>query len=402
MPREIPPTAGLPLQLGDLYGRSEDLATVLARQLATPSVQLACSGTAAFLVALETLRRREPRRSRVVLPAYTCPLMALAVRQAGLDLVLCDLRPDHFDLDHHELARLCDARTLAIVPTHLGGRIADVDGAVAIARKVGAFVIEDAAQALGARQHGRSVGLAGDVGIFSLAAGKGLTTYEGGVLVAQSADLRRELAEVAAHIRQHRGWEVRRAIELFGYWALYRPLGLHYVYGRPLRAALRRGDPVAAVGDDFSARIPLHRLGQWRQRVAARASRRWPAFLADNTARAQSRCARLRSLGLMVLGDRGIDSAGTWPVLMLLMPDQAARDRALAALWQRGIGVSRMFVYALPDYAVLQDWVADGPLPCARDFATRMLTISNSAWLDDDGFDAICAALVRALTAAAD
>ncbi len=62
----------------------------------------------------------------------------------------------------------------------------------------------------------------------------------------------------------HAGWEWRRRLELLGYTALYRPWGLRLAYGNPLRRALRRGDEIAAVGDDFPLAIPLHRVGRWR------------------------------------------------------------------------------------------------------------------------------------------
>ncbi len=168
---ELPPTAGLPLRWSDLRPGGATLAADITAQLGTPPLQLECSGTASLLIALKTLHRRQPHRHRVVVPAYTCPLVAIAVRQAGLQLQLCDLRHGHYDMDTSALRSVSDERTLAIIPTHLGGRVADVAAAVNVAREVGAYVIEDAAQALGARRDGGSVGLLGDVGFFSLAAG---------------------------------------------------------------------------------------------------------------------------------------------------------------------------------------------------------------------------------------
>src|SRR5438132_1456732 len=83
-------------------------------------------------------------------------------------------------------------------------------GAVAaMARDRGAAVIEDAAQSLGAMHRGTPVGTIGDVGFYSLAAGKGLTLYEGGVLVARDAGLRRQLRETSERIVPRRlGWEL--------------------------------------------------------------------------------------------------------------------------------------------------------------------------------------------------
>ncbi|MBQ4854194.1 DegT/DnrJ/EryC1/StrS family aminotransferase [Rhodanobacter sp. B2A1Ga4] len=395
---ELPPTAGLPLQLGDLRPGPATLADDVAALLGTPPLQLECSGTASLLLALTTLHELQPQRRRVVVPAYTCPLVAIAVQQAGLELQLCDLKPGHYDMDPVALRAACDERTLAIVPTHLAGRVADVDDALAVARQLGAYVIEDAAQALGARRGDASVGLAGDVGFFSLAAGKGLSIYEGGLLLARDPALRERLAHTAARLVPRRaGWEWRRSLELLGYAALYRPRGLRLAYGGPLRRALRRGDPVAAVGDDFPLAIPLHRVGRWRQAVGAHAVPRLPAFLGQLATQAQRHLSRLRRIdGIEVLDDPA-GAHGTWPFLLLLLPDRQRRDAALAQLWSSGLGVSRLFIHALPDYAYLARVVPAAEVPHARDFAARTLTIGNSPWMTDADVEAICGVLEAVL-----
>jgi len=393
---ELPPTAGLPLRLADLRPGAPTLADDIAALLGTPPLQLECSGTASLLIALTTLRELQPQRRRVVVPAFTCPLVAIAVQQAGLELELCDLRHGHYDMDPAALRAACDERTLAIVPTHLAGRVADVDDALAVARQVGAYVIEDAAQALGARRHGISAGLAGDVGFFSLAAGKGLSIYEGGLLLARDPSLRERLARTAARLVPHSfGMEWKRLIELLGYAALYQPWGLRLAYGNPLRRALRRGDPVAAIGDDFPPTIPLHRVGRWRQAVGAHAAIRLPAFLGRLSAQAQRRLPRLRRIGGVELLDDPAGAHGVWPFLLLLLPDQKRRDAVLDQLWSSGYGISRLFIHALPDYAYLAGIVPAQEVPHARDFAARSLTIGNSPWMTDADFEAVCAVLER-------
>lgn len=149
---ELPPTAGLPARLRDfLPPWLADFAARAAAWLDTDWALLTCSGTAALWIALEALKTLAPERHSVVIPAYTCPLVAEAVLRAGLRPRLCDIAAAHFDLDTQALAGLCDTDTLAVLPTHLGGRVVDVGAAQAIAARVGAFVIEDAAQAFGAR-----------------------------------------------------------------------------------------------------------------------------------------------------------------------------------------------------------------------------------------------------------
>ncbi len=392
---ECPPTAGLPLLLGDLAGRGGDFAQRLAGFLEVPAVGIACSGTASLIIILETLRRRS-KRTTVVVPAYTCPLVVFAIARCGLQLRVCDVRPLSFELDPEALAKICDERTLAVVPTHLGGRVADLAPVIAIARRCGAYVIEDAAQALGARDGGKSLGLAGDAGFFSLAAGKGLSLFEGGVWVAADAGLRAELSDTARDIVP-RGllMEARRCLELLGYALAYRPQGLPFVYGHALRRALRENDPVAAAGDCFSPEIPFHRVSAWRQAVGSSALARLPAFQQRLARRAAERLPRLAALpGVKVLSDPP-GRRGTWPVFMVLLASEAMRDRVLGVLWGAGLGVARMFACALPDYEYLRPWVGECHVPNAREFAARSLTITNSPWLDDAHFEEILGVLAR-------
>ena len=395
--RELPPTAGLPMQASDFLPGGGDLREILASQLGTPPLQLTCSGTHALLIALRTLRRRAPRRDTVIMAAYTCPLVPIAVHSLGLRVQLCDTRRGHFDFDPGQLKRLADARTLAILPTHLGGRIADVDLANEVARAAGAWVIEDAAQALGARVGNSSVGLRGDIGFFSLAAGKGLSLHEGGLLVSRDDALRAALAEHAAEQTHFNlRWELLRSVQLLGLAACYRPSLLSLVYGNPLRRALQRGDLEEAVGDIFALDIPQHRVSRWRQNIGANAARRLPAFLQAGRLRALQLRVQLAQLPAVEVVDGLAGTGGTWPMLMLLLPSQQARDGVLKELWPRGLGVSRMFIHALPDYTYLRGIVPGDPMPNARDFAARMLTLGNSAWQTREDTAEILQALARA------
>lgn len=402
---EIPPTAGLPLRWRDLLGSSADLAESLARQFSIPTPALPCSGTAALVIALRTLQQRMPGRTQLIVPAYTCPLVALAAHYCPpLRVVPCDLQPGGIDLDEQHLKQLCDESTLAVVVTHLAGRVADVDTAKRIADSVGAAVIEDAAQAMGALDDGHSVGLKGDVGFFSMALGKGLTTAEGGVLFSRDSVLHQALHRQCRHdLPFSLRWELQRSAELWGYALAYQPRGLHYVYGNALRKALAQGDEVAAVGDDFSVNdIPLHRLGAYRQKVGAAALARLPDHLQQGRNRALRRAARLNTLpGVSVVMDRP-GQQGTWPFLMVIMPSAPMRDAAMAQLWTSGLGVTRLFIHTLPDYPAVAPLLQTGSnIIQAQAFATRTLSISNSHWLTDALFEQILARL-KAIVASPD
>ncbi|MFA7269271.1 MAG: DegT/DnrJ/EryC1/StrS family aminotransferase [Sterolibacterium sp.] len=393
--REVPPTAGLPLSWSDFLPSGASLENDMAVFLRQPEALIEGSGTAALIVALTTLKRRSSRHC-VVIPAYTCPLVALAVAHCGLKPVLCDTRRNHFDFCPESLAAVCGEDTLAVVPTHLGGRVADLSIAMDIARTVGAYVVEDAAQSLGANWYGQPVGSIGDMGFYSLGVGKGLTIYGGGVVVARDGDLRRQLRLTSAEIASYRMVrEFRQLLELIGYFVLYRPSGLRIAYGLPLRRRLRKGQLIEAVGDDCRLDIPQHRVGAWRKTIGANALKRLPAFLETTAAQALRRKSLLASIPGVVVMDDAVGHAGTWPFLQVLMPTRQIRDNALARLWHEGLGVGRLFIHALPDYRYLAPLLGNTDTPNARDFAARMLTISNSPWLDEDDFMHICSILEK-------
>jgi len=391
MLRELPPTAGLPLRWYDLLprGDSSTLDAALAEFLGVPAVQIECSGTAGLLIALETLKRLSSRKT-VVVPGYTCPLVALAVARAGLRICPCDVRSDSFDFDRQALEACCDRDTLCIVPTHIGGLVADLDPVLEIGRQVGAYVIEDAAQALGATRQGQPAGTIGDIGIFSLTRGKGLTTYEGGVVVARNPDIQEELSKTSQELAPFKpGLELLRTVQLIGYWLAYNPLGLQLVYGMPLRYWLDKGNPVRAVGDEFSPDIPLHKVGVGRKTIAASAFNRLAPAIADNATRGRNRAAQLSALpGLTVLQEQP-ETSGTWPFLIVLFDSPASRQRALDRLWRSGTGVSRLFIHALTDYDYLEAIVPRVEIPNARAFADKSMTITNSPWLSDNDFAGI-------------
>ena len=210
--------------------------------------------------------------------------------------------------------------------------------------------------------------------------------------------LREALREThAASVRQDRGWELRRSLELLGYAAAFRPALLDRVYGAPLRRSLARGDWVTAAGDDFGSHIPQHSLGAWRQRVGLRALARLDAHWAQAQQQAQQRIAQLRTLpGLEVVEDSPPQAQGIWPVILLRMSSAAQRDALMQAHWASGWGLSLPFSRVLPDYeryAPVLGEAMDDPVPQARDWAQRLLAISNSAWLSDALFGQLLDAL---------
>ena len=136
---------------------------------------------------------------------------------------------------------------------------------------------------------------------------------------------------------------------------------------------------------------------RWRQGVGARAAARLPAFLESLRAQALRRIARLQQISGVTVFEDSPGTRGSWPFLLLTLPTASYRDAVLAQLWTAGVGVSRLFIHALPDYRYLADRVPQTSMPNASDFAARALTVSNSPWLDEPTFETICLTLQRVL-----
>ncbi len=125
----------------------------------------------------------------VIVPAYTWHASATPVLQCGATPVFCDIDPRTLTIDPDDLERRITARSRAICVVHVWGNPAEMDRIVEIARRHKVAVIEDASHAHGAVYKGKAIGTWGDVGCFSLNAGKAVDAGEGGVAVTDDPKL---------------------------------------------------------------------------------------------------------------------------------------------------------------------------------------------------------------------
>lgn len=166
--------------------------------LGTPHAIAVSSGTDALLVALMALDLQPG--DEVICPTFTFFATAGCIARAGLVPVFADVRADTFNLDVDDVARRLTPRTKAIMPVHLFGQSADLAPLLALAQTHGLAVIEDAAQSLGSKHHGRASGTIGDAGCYSFFPSKNLGGFGDGGLVATH---RSDLAERIRLLRTH-------------------------------------------------------------------------------------------------------------------------------------------------------------------------------------------------------
>lgn len=159
----------------------------LAELTGAKYVFFAPNGTLAIFLAALAL---EPEPGdEIVIPTFTFYGSATAALFAGYKPVFVDADPETFNARPEAFEEAIGPRTKAIMPVHIYGQACDMEGIMAVAKKKGVHVLEDAAQALSVRLNGRHAGTFGDLGTFSLFSDKVITTGEGGVVVTNSEQL---------------------------------------------------------------------------------------------------------------------------------------------------------------------------------------------------------------------
>ena len=180
-----------------------EFASLLSSYLSSKYVIPCANGTDALQIALMGLGL--DRGDEVILPAFTYAATAEVVALLGLTPVLADVHPDSFNINASQIPLLVSERTKAIMPVHLFGQSAEMSTIMEMAGRYGLKVIEDNAQALGARYtlsdgKVKSCGTIGDVGCTSFFPSKNLGCYgDGGALFTQDEELAEKLKMIANH-----------------------------------------------------------------------------------------------------------------------------------------------------------------------------------------------------------
>lgn len=203
--------AMLPLRTGKVNYWTGELGLTFERRFAqycqADFAITTTNGTSALHTALAALNIGPG--DEVICPSYSFIASSFCVLQAGAIPVFADVDHSH-TIDAADAESKITDKTKAIIVVHLYGVVVDMDPINTLAAKHGLYVVEDCAQCLGGRYKGKRVGTLGDVGCFSFAQSKHITTGgEGGAIVTNNEELHWECKSFRDH-----GYNVRERIRL--------------------------------------------------------------------------------------------------------------------------------------------------------------------------------------------
>ncbi|TAM59941.1 MAG: DegT/DnrJ/EryC1/StrS family aminotransferase [Rhodanobacter sp.] len=167
----------------------QEFERALALYLGVPYVSLFANATLALVTALQCLRIS----GEVITTPYSFVATAHSLLWNGIEPVFVDIDPKTLALDASRVEAAITPRTTAIMPVHVYGRPADVEGMQRVADNYGLKIIYDAAHTFGARYRGESLATFGDLSVLSFHATKVFNTFEGGAIVCHDAQTKQRI-----------------------------------------------------------------------------------------------------------------------------------------------------------------------------------------------------------------
>ena len=325
------------------------------------------SGTAALHLGVRALGWRQG--DEVITSPLTFVASANCLLYEGAVPVFCDIDPVTLTLDPDAVAAAVGDSTAGLLPVHIFGYPADLPALGQIASDRGIAMLEDACQALGARDSaGKRIGMDGNLATFAFYANKQMTTGEGGVLVTPDK-------EVAEDMRSQRNQGRAPDMNLVE----HDRLGFNY----------RLSDLHAAIGIAQVER--LDEMLNARENVAALYRERLTMLGAEPAGEEDSDDI------VLPCEDRGSERR-SWFVFCVQLPEGSDRDGVIASLAEQGVASKAYLpcVHLLPPYRERFGFMG-GEFPVAERVAERSLALPFFTAMTEEQVDRVCTALGEAL-----
>jgi dTDP-4-amino-4,6-dideoxygalactose transaminase len=313
------------------------------------------SGSDALLLALMALDIGPG--DEVIMPSFTFFATASAAWRLGAKPVFVDIDHATFNIAPGKIAAAITPATKAIIPVHLFGQCAEMDPILDLARRHKLYVIEDAAQAIGATYHGRPAGSIGDIGCLSFYPTKNLGGFgDGGMLTTRNAELAQRLRLLAAHGMSPRYY--------------HREVGIN-----------SRLDTIQAA----ILGVKLKYLGEWTTARSANAARYWQLF-------SEAGLDRRLELPQATSGQGHV-----WNQYTVRVP-HGRRDEIKAQLGQQNVGAEIYYPVPLHQQQCFASLgYREGSLPATEQAAHEVLSLPIFPELTDLELQTVVIRLTEAL-----
>jgi dTDP-4-amino-4,6-dideoxygalactose transaminase len=336
--------------------RTKVFEQTLAGRIGTPHALAVSSGTAALHLACRAAGLGPG--DEVIVPAFTFVASASAARFVGAEPVLCDIVGAHdVNLDVRDVERRITPRTRAVMAVHFFGYPADVLALRELCDAHGLILIEDCAEAIGARVHedGPQVGTVGDLGAFSFFSKNQLCVGEGGMVTTADDEYAERVRLLRSHALTSGTWDRHR-----GHDPAYDIVDIGFNY--------RIDEPRAALG--------LSRLERLDGDIATRRAivRAYREQLADVP-------------GLQLPFDERAVELSTHFAFPVLVEDREARDRFREEL--KAGGVQTTWYPALHTFSEYRAAAPPEGLPRALEVSDRHCVLPLSATMDEGDVDTV-------------
>ena len=306
----------------------------------------------------------------VITTTHTFTATAEVIRYSGADPVFVDVEPATCCIDVNAIETVITSRTKAIIPVHFGGRAADMVPLLALAKKYGLRVIEDAAHALPSTCDGQAIGtLASDVTVFSFYANKTMTTGEGGMLVTRVPEIANRARVMRLHGISRDAFDRFTAKVPSWYYEVVAP-GFKY----------NMTDIAAAIGIHQLKKVRLFQ--RRRQEIAERYN------------------AALSYLPLILPPDRAVRDIHAWHLYTIQLQEDVrpSRESFIEHMFDQGIGCSVHYI-PLHNHPYWRETCQLKPemFPNSQRIYERCVSLPVYSKMTDDDVDRVIAAVKVAL-----
>jgi dTDP-4-amino-4,6-dideoxygalactose transaminase len=360
----------------------EEFRSILMKQIGSSNCFLTSSGRAGLAIILLGLKRLS-KRKKVIVPAYVCPTVVQSVLRADLEPVFCDVSPQTLDLDRDALMHLIDDDLLAVVPAHLYGWAQDVSDLIALGRQHGFYIIEDAAQAYGAKFDGKMVGTRGDAGYYSMGRGKCIPVSHGGVIVAKESCLQAISDVIESEAISPIKVDITAVPIYMAYGLATHPMGWWLISRTPWNPA----DTGMDIGE--LEPISLRGLSCTLAGIGASVLERINQNQAVARKNAQRLIASFAEFNIVTVPHIAPESDPVFLRLPFVVKNEAIADSLFSELSRIGIGVSRSYWRTIPDLFSKEISSEAREFPGASRLAKCLLTLPTHRYLREDDFENI-------------